>query len=254
MREAIAVTLNGGPGAEAPCVARVRGLTGADELALAGSAATLPAMRTTQLLALVAERIGDEAPASAETVRGLTLGDRERLLLACVIASFGAELETVARCPACDALAELSLSLAPLLAPQPQAGPPDPRFRLPTGIDQEAIAAQAQLDPDEAADALLKRCMLLDADPAEAIGAAMLARDPAIEWTADAECPSCGAPVRTLLDGLSLLLSGAATADRLFEQVDRLARAYHWSEDAILALPAARRRRYLDLVAAGEPA
>jgi hypothetical protein len=56
--------------------------------------------------------------------------------------------------------------------------------------------------------------------------------------------------MRTLLDGLTLLSSGASSSSRLYTEVDRLARAYHWSEEAILALPVSRRRSYLELVAA----
>lgn len=257
MHAGIAVRLRDGPGASGePCLALVRGLTGADEFALDESAAAFPAMRTTRLLARVAERIGDEGPVTADTVRGLTLGDRERLLVACVIATFGAEVEAVARCPECEELAELSLSLTPLLEPEPRQERPDVRFRLPTGADQEAVAAQAGADPEAAAATLLERCLIAPAAAlcAEAVGAAMVAQDPAIEWAADTECPACGHPIRTLLDGLSLVVSGAATANRLFEEIDRIARTYHWSEEAILALPAARRRRYLDLAAAPEPA
>jgi hypothetical protein len=34
----------------------------------------------------------------------------------------------------------------------------------------------------------------------------------------------------------------------LLLEIDQLARAYHWSEADILAIPAARRRRYLALI------
>jgi hypothetical protein len=58
--------------------------------------------------------------------------------------------------------------------------------------------------------------------------------------------------VPAVLDGFSLLASGIATGDRLLEEVHSIARAYHWSEAEILALPLPRRRRYLDLLQ-GEP-
>ena len=54
----------------------------------------------------------------------------------------------------------------------------------------------------------------------------------------------------TVLDAFSLLASGLAAADRLYAEIDAVARAYHWSEAEILALPIARRRRYLGLIGA----
>jgi hypothetical protein len=40
-----------------------------------------------------------------------------------------------------------------------------------------------------------------------------------------------------------------STLDRLYQEVHVLALHYHWSERSILALPAAKRQRYLGLLA-----
>ena len=266
MSPGLAVSLFDGP------LAWLRGLTGADELLLDEAAGELPAARATRLLATVTTRIGDIAPVTVDLVRGLTVGDRERLLLGCAMATFGAELDVVARCPHddCCELAELSVSLAELLEPLRTCARPrehrlevtaggrvrELRFRLPTGADQEAVAEEALTDPTSAAASLLGRCLIAPcdgpgaADDAAAVGEAITTLDPAFEWAAEAECPACGRPVRTLLDGMALLSSGASPSGRLYGEIDRVARAYHWSEAAILALPVSRRRRYLDLITA----
>ena len=272
----LAVSLLDGPAAAGEGgLAWLRGLTGADELALDEAASEFPAARATRLLATVTDRIGDLAPVTADIIRGLTIGDRERLLLGCAMATFGPEIDVVARCPHedCRELAELSVSLADLLEPLPPsdrprehrldvataAGVRELRFRLPTGADQEAVAAQTLTDPTAGGASLLDRCLIAQpaaaggADDEIAVGDAIAALDPAFEWAAKADCPACGRTVRTLLDGLALLSSGAASSGRLYGEIDRVARAYHWSEAAILALPVSRRRRYLDLIAAEGP-
>jgi hypothetical protein len=273
----LAVSLLDGPAAaNQASLAWLRGLTGADELLLDEAASEFPATRVTRLLATVTARIGDITPVTVDVVRGLTIGDRERLLVGCAMATFGSELDVVARCPHedCRELAELSVSLADLLEPLRRSDCPSEhrldvatdggvrelRFRLPTGADQEAVAEQALTDLRSGAASLLDRCLIAPPDTAgrandeAAVSDAIAALDPAFEWTAEAKCPACGRPVRTLLDGLTLLTSGASPSGRLYGEIDRLARAYHWSEEAILALPVSRRRRYLDLIAAHESA
>jgi hypothetical protein len=253
----------------------LRPLTGADEALLSEMREASAALRTTQLLAAVTTRIGAASPVTPEILRDLTIGDRERLLLGCVIANFGAELEVVARCPEpdCGQLAELSVSLVEAAAnasPQPdehqleidaEDGPHRVIFRLPTGRDQEAAARQALVDPGAAAADLLARCVIqagapvsINSEAAIALEQAIEALDPGIETIAEAPCPACGRPVRTLLDAFALLTSGLASSDRLYAEVDRLARTYHWSEAEILAMPLARRRRYLELIMAGDAA
>ena len=273
MSQGLAISLLDGPAAAGKAsLAWLRGLTGADELMLDEAASEYPATRATRLLAAVTARIGDIAPVTPDIVRGLTVGDRERLLLGCTMATFGPEIDVVARCPhdECRELADLSVSLSDLLEPVAPSDRPrehrleiatddgirELRFRLPTGTDQEAVAAQAVADPWSGAASLLDRCLIAvpgsrrHEQEEAAVSDAIAGLDPACEWAAEADCPACGRPVRTLLDGLTLLSSGASSGGRLYTEIDRLARAYHWSEEAILALPVGRRRRYLDLVAA----
>ena len=180
--------------------------------------------------------------------------------------------------PQCGELIEFSLSVRNALhrpdeGPRPehhelavrtQAGVRRLRFRLPNGGDQEAAARRALSDPEAAAAMLVENCVLAVSgeggdggeaaagpEVASALDAAMDRLDPAAEAIAEANCPACGRPVRTLLDGFALLSSGLASGDRLLAEIDGLARAYHWSEREILSLPLPRRRRYLDLLQAG---
>src|SRR5262245_8203628 len=99
--------------------ATVRALTGLDEARLAELApSACAAERVTALLAAAVLRIGGVAPIRDGDARALTVGDRERLLLALQGLTFGPRLEAVARCPAegCATLMELELDIDDLLA------------------------------------------------------------------------------------------------------------------------------------------
>lgn len=62
-------------------------------------------------------------------------------------------------------------------------------------------------------------------------------------------CAGCGNPWEVAFDAASFFAAELGVqARRSLSEVATLARAFGWSEAAILALPAARRRAYLDLV------
>jgi phage FluMu protein gp41 len=260
--------------------ATLRALTGADEALLLEAGAMLPAQRVTALLAAATLSIGDIAPVSYETVRSLTIGDRERLMFALHAISFGAQIDVVVNCAqaSCGERIELPLDLTELLAaPAHVPGTPGHaltvattggalhvRFRLPNGADQEAAARLAG-DLARAGDRLLARCIVAVADeqgravPAESaieqlrapLVDAFRALDPAAETVATIECPACGHATAASLDAYTLLAGELARTEQILLDVSRLARAHHWSEAEILALPVARRRRYLALLAEG---
>jgi len=142
------------------------------------------------------------------------------------------------------------------------------QLRVPNGGDLEHTAV-ARDDGQEPADALLARLVV---DVATGDGGAAdraawwpllrgpldeaLARlDPQAQATVALACPDCGAVTDAVLDASTFVVPALVHAPGLTDEVHRLARAYHWSEAEILALPVARRRRYLELVAAdGAPA
>jgi hypothetical protein len=80
------------------------------------------------------------------------------------------------------------------------------------------------------------------------IAEALTALDPAAEILIDLTCAACGSGNQTLFDiSRSLWLDICARALRLVQEVDTLARVYHWGETEILSMSEARRRLYLEM-------
>lgn len=168
-------------------------------------------------------------------------------------ALFGASWNCVADCPACAKVAEVRLDIGAMLAAVPAAPACEwhalegVRFRLPLLGDLAALSAgqggngaslfAAVTEPQApaAARAAIAR-ELLELDPLAAIDIVV-------------DCPSCGRRWRAAAELGNMLWSElSALAQRLLGEVARLAFAFGWSETQILALPAARRQRYLDMV------
>lgn len=253
----------------------LRSLTGADEIALA-EAEVLPAAQATTLLSTTVQAIGAIAPVTGAHVRHLTIGDRERLLLALYAQSFGPQADVILRCPDCAETIELPLDLEAMLeasAIPPRApehsitvGPLTLRFRVPNGADHERAARIAATDPDRGAAALRAACVIAvtgvnagETAPEEmpdrlqaALEDALRRLDPDAETILAVDCPACGERASGTLDAVSLLAGQLGPSGGILIDVDHLARAYHWSEAAILGLPTARRHRYLALVARAE--
>lgn len=250
--------------------AMVRSLTGYDEALIADADPSVPlAAITSSLIAAAVQSIGGIEPITTEIARRLTVGDRERLILAMCIMTNGDDSELVARCPSktCGAMAEVPVRLSEFLWSEPRTvsefrnelitvGPGGNWtliIRPLTGADQE----KACLGEPEAARVLMRDCVLELTDPAghavearnmpseiePALSNALSELDPAAEAVTSIFCPSCGTKINAMLDGISLLRSFLAGS--LYAEVYRMARAYHWSEADILALPFRRRKRYL---------
>jgi hypothetical protein len=61
-------------------------------------------------------------------------------------------------------------------------------------------------------------------------------------------CPECRAPVTAYFDPRRFCLRELRDRARfIYDDVDVLAHRYHWSEQAILSMPAARRASYAEL-------
>jgi hypothetical protein len=259
----------------------VRAITGADEMVLLdGGDARPSAAWVTALLARCVERVGRiTGEPSTDSVRGLTIGDREALLLHLRRLTFGDRLECVLACPVCCAPLESELSVQGLLLP-PYGAPREwynadvtdgtggvyyARFRLPTGADQEAVAGLATSDSHGAADVLFRQCILelrqgesrIDVATAELapavverIGALLSELDPQAELTLDLSCAACGHAFTVLFDIASYLCQELeARGGALYRDVHTLALHYHWSESEIIGMTSAKRGRYLDLIA-----
>jgi hypothetical protein len=255
--------------------ADVRGLTGSDEEYLARAKGPV-AETVTELLARCVLQLGG-APATADDLRRLSVGDREALLLHVRQATLGDRVDCVATCPdpACGERLDLTLSVGDVLVERPELAPlawydetfPAPSgtdvrvvFRVPTGADQEAVASLVSDDPAAAATALLERCIRetssadgspIDAGPiADLVGERMSELDPQAEIRLVFDCAACGRRVSVLFDTASYFFAEiAGSSDRLYQEVHALAWHYHWSEREILRMSREKRRRYLDLIA-----
>lgn len=206
-----------------------------------------------------------EVPAEHWTELDLARCDTLLLHLRC--RQFGPLLQAQSACPACGERLEYELDGHQLAGPEaPEAllaRPADLRLeregralhlRRPSADDLADLAQTAD------ATALMRRCLLeppanaeaLCADPAwqQAFGAALADELPLADPQIGLQCPACGAGWEESFDaGRFLHADLEASAARLLDEVHRLALAYHWSERDILALPAARRREYLQRLA-----
>ncbi len=243
----------------------LRPIDGRDELALCetpGGAAG----RANALLKRVLVRLGPIDSVSIEHVRALVLGDREQLLFRLNALSFGPSMDVAAMCPnaECGEPLDIDVDLDVLAdaASQQDDTSAAPVARLDgrafairplTGGDLECVAALAAEDPDAAAARLVETCV---GEPARsgdgrlraAVAEGLVAFDRRAETIVHATCPNCGAQAPLLVDAGALVLDRMAGKRRLLREVHIIARAYHWPEADILALPLERRRAYLDLV------
>lgn len=191
----------------------------------------------------------------------LSLGQRDRLLLAVRQRNFGDQLDAHTVCAACRERVEFSLSCSALLADTSAAEPPIRQvtldgaafeLRCPNSLDLAEAACRTSVEAVE--EVLLARCVSHDDAVAltpprrAAIAAALSALDPAAEVMLDLSCPACGHHWQALLDINQVLwMEIAARARRLLQEVDVLARVYHWNEGEILSLSENRRAVYLEM-------
>lgn len=236
-------------------------VSGALELALSEAGEQAPSMpcAVTRALTLSLARLAG-APPTPERVAALCVADRQYLMRA-LDGHLGAGAAWMqGSCPGCGQRFDFRLDPAEL--PVQEAGPGFPQaqveldgrplwFRLPTGADQELLARQAELPQDDASAWLMQRLACGGTPPeptAEAMAAVEAALErvsPAIVLAVQAACPDCGTAAEVELDPYGML---ARPADALLHEVHRIAWHYHWPEAEILALPQARRQRYLRLI------
>lgn len=232
-----------------------------DEVALLAAwdrACGQPAWRRPLLVAaaLTGERVPEDRP----------LGEVSARLLALAADRFTDRLDGVVPCPRCGQPLELQLPVPDVLALAPAGPDPEPftvdgagwrvTVRLPTPADLAAAAAAAG-DVDEVRRLLLAR-LVVATDPAGAgtdpavadvIEAAMAERDPLGALSVTLTCPDCGCTDSAAVDVAGWWMSIVeARIRRIVAEVDRLARAYGWSEREALAVGPYRRAWYLELI------
>jgi hypothetical protein len=256
----------------------VRPLTGEDQLFLTEECeGLLPAHWVTEALTRCVTRLGPHEPVTRETIRSLTVGDREALLLHLRRLSWGERLRCLLACPVpqCGEKLEVELAIGDLLLPpyreavqehelairEEDGAPTIVRFRLPTGSDQEAAAIVAHTDVAEAAGLLLRRCVrstisshgnTLDTFPeviSKQLADQMAELDPQAEITLQLACPVCGSAFSVIFDTASYLIQELEVEMRhLYREVHLLAYHYHWSATEILGMSTAKRRKFLRLL------
>jgi hypothetical protein len=276
---AVAITLPGGCWLDGVYHREVwlRPINGGDEDFLLDTGnLLLPAYRITALLARCLECLGPAGSVTAETVRSLTVGDREALLLHLCRLTLGDRLQGVVDCPAsdCGEKMDLDLKVSDLLLPPYEdcrisyeaevaenGSGYRVRFRLPTGADQEDVAVVARTDSQAAAELLLHRCVESvtdeDGEPVETLPPAAADRisevmselDPQAELTLSLTCPACACTFLAPFDAASYLFRELdGRVKRLYREVHLLAINYHWSEAEIINMPDRKRRLYLELL------
>jgi hypothetical protein len=181
--------------------------------------------------------------------------------------AFGRRVTGLANCPACREEVELIFDLGAVrVDPAPHAGPLlvrhggyEVRFRLVDGDDLGSLFPGA----GEGVRRLLERCVLeahregeavppasLPAEVVAAVAEEMERQDPQARVELATECPACHRRWLTTFDIASFLWAEVAGwAHTLLRDVHVLARAYGWSEDAILAMRPWKRQRYLEMCA-----
>jgi len=226
-------------------------------------ASSRPALDRAETLLALASPETDAASLDA-----LSLGERERRLLAMRATAFGPKLTGLVACESCGEPLELELRVDDLLAL------PGPAFaeialerdgyalslRLPGGAD---LRAAAEAPAGSAAAVLLARCVVrADRDGAplspadlpqgvvEAAGEALAEADPLADLRLGLDCVACGHAWQAPFDAAGFLWAELdAWAGRILGEVHALASAYGWTERDILALSPRRRARYLEMVA-----
>jgi hypothetical protein len=284
------VQIPGGLWRDGVCVreAYLRPLCGEDEAFLleAGESLSGPA-RVTALLSRCILRVGADENVTPQTVRTLTVGDREALLLHLRRVTYGERLPCLLQCinSACGERMDLELKVAELLL-EPYAASREwhevavsaakktyrMRLRVPNGLDQELVADRAWTNVTDAENLLLQRCveslsvesapaevsspLTMDEWPAELadeIGQKFGELDPQAEILLSLQCPACERSFTGEFDaGAYLYRELRGHIPYLYREVHQMARSYHWSEAEILSMTPRKRSVYLNLLAGEE--
>jgi len=199
-----------------------------------------------------------------EELAAYSLGRRDACLLELRERTFAGGLNAFAECPRCAAPLEYSLAAADLRERAAAAGGGPIAFemdgfpfelRLPDSTDLES--ARRCRSVEEARRTLARRCVVGQAAALEELPEAVVSRvaerlaeaDPGADLLIDLGCPECGEAWQVVFDIASYLWAEmAARARRLLGEAHVLARAYGWRERDILAMSAARRDFYLQMV------
>lgn len=170
-----------------------------------------------------------------------------------------------ARCvaAACGESFEFELSLRSLAGGAADAGPLQVQLdagraltlRRATGEDLRRWRDAQPASRAEALRVILDSLVLAGEarpDDEAAVSASIAAADPLVDFTVSCHCPTCGAPNEVAVDLEALALARLVGRQQaLLQEVHRFASYYGWTESEVLAVPPARRARYLALIEDG---
>jgi hypothetical protein len=127
-----------------------------------------------------------------------------------------------------------------------KSGPTSIEFRLPTPDDQLAVAGRPDAEGEMA-----RRCLRPAGAPARLrrrAEAVMEKIAPSLSNDLIGACPACGMTMAVYFDARGYCVRELRNhAAFIYEDIDLLARRYHWPEQEILSLPTARRSAYAEL-------
>ncbi len=125
-------------------------------------------------------------------------------------------------------------------------------MRRPTGEDLRRWRTAQPASRVQALRVMLDSLVLageVEPDDEAALSASIAALDPLVDFTVACRCPACGTPNEVAVDLETLALARLVARQRaLLHEVHRFAMHYGWSESEVLAVPPARRARYLALI------
>ncbi len=200
--------------------------------------------------------------ADEQSVRSLSSGDRQFLILQLQGLIDPSPQWLTSNCQACDEA--IQFQIYPANMPVKPAGESFPQtsltlsigqviLRVPTGADEERMASTH--NEKSALEMLLGR-IISGNDPAfdisslnnediDLIDNTLDEMCPQAANSASIECPYCSHQQSVAIDHYAWITRKTRQLD---EDIHTLATHYHWSEPDILALPKNRRQRYLQLI------
>lgn len=189
--------------------------------------------------------------ASAAEVADMPVDRRDRLLIDVRLATFGRDIGFFARCPHCGEgnQADFDLGVLPEASPADgvaaSVGGREIVLRAPTSttIAKAALAGRPDILIEDIAgpDASLD-----DPDRRAEVERALASAFPLLDVRFELTCSACETVFDVRFDIVPWLWREIESiASRTLDAVDRLARAYGWTEREILALSPARRGLYL---------
>ena len=219
---------------------------------------------TEAALQLVARLATDDAGRPLDT-NSLPVTDVEAAVLEVRRMVFGDSVRTDVRClaPGCGKRVDVSFQIGDYLgfhrARKPRRVEPAAEagwfrlagsgalFRLPTAGDLRWLRSRA----DGAAE-LARRCIRPDGLAAVELGRierALAAMAPSLSNSVRGSCPECGRGLEMYFDVFHFVIAELRSqAMYLFADVHLLASQYHWTESAILDMPAIRRTQYAEMI------